>query len=416
MPKPKALIRELAEHAIAKSGAQQDACMSQFDVLEDPQVCLPGITWGTFFEVYEDLEDEGHFFAQLPVFRDALARHRQKYPSIRESRWEERDGHICMEIPLDGEVPADALKSFIDDAYTIVWNKLDAAGQLKFALAQRPYDDLEIINQLIELHHLEEHRRAILDVARPAILLRTKKLSEAKVPLGASKVGGRPDLPPNASWPTYRDGRPLAFLAQLDLRQVAKLGTPIRGLPAAGLLSVFSVWGWLEDGDPQTPADGTEARQEESGWTVVLHTPPSAELERIKKPRGVHAFKAAAAELVPLLTLPNHRVEPPLAVLGWTEDEYERFDRMQSDFRSVQKSHWLKTEDPGHHQVGGHALFQQEFPREVLDKGLAMLLQIGTDPNAGMCWGDGGELTFYADSQGLAQGRFERVWGTCQGG
>ena len=45
-----------------------------------------------------------------------------------------------------------------------------------------------------------------------------------------------------------------------------------------------------------------------------------------------------------------------------------------------------------------------------------MLLQIGSDSNSGMCWGDGGELTFYADEMALVKGRFERLWGTCQGG
>lgn len=69
-----------------------------------------------------------------------------------------------------------------------------------------------------------------------------------------------------------------------------------------------------------------------------------------------------------------------------------------------------------HHLLGGYALFQQEFPEEVLEMGLAMLLQIGTDGTAGMAWGDGGELTFYADAKALAKGRFERIWGTCQGG
>jgi hypothetical protein len=45
-----------------------------------------------------------------------------------------------------------------------------------------------------------------------------------------------------------------------------------------------------------------------------------------------------------------------------------------------------------------------------------MLLQIGSDGNSEMSWGDGGELTFYADAAALAKGRFERIWGTCQGG
>ncbi len=78
--------------------------------------------------------------------------------------------------------------------------------------------------------------------------------------------------------------------------------------------------------------------------------------------------------------------------------------------------HWLKNSDAfaSHHLLGGYALFQQQYPEELIDSGRAMLLQIGSDDHTGMCWGDGGELTFYADAKALAKGRFERLWGECQ--
>jgi uncharacterized protein YwqG len=414
---PKRLIRELAKHALAKKGAQQASSWSLHDVLEDPHIALPGALWTVFFEV--DGDGDGSF-ARLPVWKDALKRHRRTYPVIRESDWAERDGHVYMEVPLGAGLPVEFLKSLIDEAYALAWNKLDDHGRLKIGLAGLPYDESKLLGRLIEIHNLKDHRKEIRKLVRRALLLRTRKSSEAKIPLGASKIGGRPDLPAKTAWPAYRDGKPLAFLAQLDLAAIAGPGTPIKGLPSKGLLSVFSVWGWTseDDLDPQTPDDGTGGRQEENGWTLVLHTPPRATLQRRKTPRGVNAFRAAAVEPTPILSLPNHRAEPPLAALHWTEDEYERFDRMQSDYRSIQMGHLLKQSDTftSHHLVGGYALFQQQFPEEVLEKGLAMFLQLGTDDNCGMCWGDGGELTFYADARALAKGRLERLWGTCQGG
>jgi uncharacterized protein YwqG/predicted DNA-binding protein (MmcQ/YjbR family) len=409
------LIRELAKHALAKPGAQQDASWSLFDPLEDPHIDLSGASWGEFFVVDDDGAGP---FAQLPVRADALKRHRKKYPVIRQAHMMERDGHVYMEVPLEAGVPVADLKALIDEAYALVWDKLDADDRVKVQLAGQRYDEAKLLGQLAEMHGLKGRGKAIRKLARPALLLRTKKSSEAKIPTGATKVGGRPDLPAKAEWPAYRDGRPLAFLAQINLAQVAKVGTPVKGLPAAGLLSVFSVWGWMkaDDFDPQVPQDGTGADQEENGWTVALHTPARTRLERRKPPRGVNSFKAAAAELTPILSLPNHRAEPPLAALGWGDDEYERFDEMQSDFRSLQTGHWFKSEDAGYHQLGGYARFQQYFPEEVLGKGLAMFLQVGSDAHAGMHWGDGGELTFYADARALAKGRFERLWGECQGG
>ncbi|HEY7153361.1 MAG TPA: DUF1963 domain-containing protein [Gemmataceae bacterium] len=418
MPKIESLIRELAKHALSKKGAQQDSSWGLHDVWREPHVELShNPEWGCFFEV--DQEEDEHF-ARLPVLAEALKRHREKHPVIRESSWIERDDHIYMEVPLDAGLPVAFLKSLIDDAYALVWNKLDTHGQLLIELADLPYDEAKLMDRLIEMHSLQEHRKEIRKLARHAILLRTKKSSEAKILSGTTKIGGRPDLPAKTEWPLYRDGKPLAFLAQINLAEIAKLGTPIKGLPSDGLLSVFSVWGWMADDDldPQTPNDRTEAVQEEKGWTVVLDTRPQAKLQRRQTPRGVNSFKAAVVEPTPILSLPKHSIEPPLAALNWTDDEYERFDQMQSDYCSLQMSHWLQNSDAfaSHHLLGGYALFQQAFLEEVLEKGLAMFLQIGTDGNTEMCWGDGGELTFYADAKALARGRLERLWGTCQGG
>ena len=60
----------------------------------------------------------------------------------------------------------------------------------------------------------DAHRDALLTHARPEVAL---TLAPDDVPVGASKIGGAPDLPADASWPADRDARPLTFVAQLDL-------------------------------------------------------------------------------------------------------------------------------------------------------------------------------------------------------
>jgi len=60
----------------------------------------------------------------------------------------------------------------------------------------------------------------------------------AHIEVGASKLGGSPDLAADTPWPR-REGRPLAFVAQIDLAEVAvdlEEGGP---LPPKGLLSLF---------------------------------------------------------------------------------------------------------------------------------------------------------------------------------
>lgn len=58
-----------------------------------------------------------------------------------------------------------------------------------------------------------------------------------RAPIGATKLGGRPDLPPEAMWPAH-ESRPLLFMAQVRLADVARLdGSGL--LPETGLLSFF---------------------------------------------------------------------------------------------------------------------------------------------------------------------------------
>lgn len=62
--------------------------------------------------------------------------------------------------------------------------------------------------------------------------------------VGASKVGGEPDLPEAFAWPSV-EGQPLHFVAQFDLREVSDAAwrepdfRASLALPTAGLLSLF---------------------------------------------------------------------------------------------------------------------------------------------------------------------------------
>ena len=53
-----------------------------------------------------------------------------------------------------------------------------------------------------------------------------------------SRLGGRPELPPRAGWPTGPDGAPMSFIARIDLGDLPDL----EPLPREGVLLVY----WLE--------------------------------------------------------------------------------------------------------------------------------------------------------------------------
>jgi hypothetical protein len=94
-----------------------------------------------------------------------------------------------------------------------------------------------------------------------AVALRHDKLQQT-LAIGATRLGGRPDLPPNIPWPSLK-GKKLPFLVQLDLSTLPK-----SALPAEGWLYVFG----LCDDEHGTPV------------TVFHHTGPRTELVRASRP------------------------------------------------------------------------------------------------------------------------------------
>lgn len=92
------------------------------------------------------------------------------------------------------------------------------------------------ILDLIAAAGLSARRDELSAILRPAIGLRTRALDDVARALGATRVGGEPDLPPAASWPEGEEG-PLLFVLQVDLASLAPLDLEGR-LPPDGLLSV----------------------------------------------------------------------------------------------------------------------------------------------------------------------------------
>lgn len=82
----------------------------------------------------------------------------------------------------------------------------------------------ELINE-IHRYGLSEIEDAILGLAKPAVQIERTRVDEDTLPLGASKLGGNPDLPPEFEWPYWND-KPLTFIAQFKLSEVANPQLP----------------------------------------------------------------------------------------------------------------------------------------------------------------------------------------------
>src|SRR5438067_705103 len=104
--------------------------------------------------------------------------------------------------------------------------------------------------------------RVIKDIdrlARQSIRLLATESDESLIKVGASKLGGVPDLPPGAAWPELK-GLPQSFIAQIRLDEVRMYDTD-KVLSQSGMLWFFY--------DAQQETYGADPA-DRGGWQVLF--------------------------------------------------------------------------------------------------------------------------------------------------
>jgi hypothetical protein len=261
---------------------------------------------------------------------------------------------------------------------------------------------------------LGPHVETIAALAKPCIQLKAVPGDDTAGRVGVSRLGGEPDLPPGEPWPEWQ-GTPMSFLAQIDLATVAGLpGADV--LPSDGLLSFFCE-GAIWRGDP---TDGRDWR--------VLYTPAGGSLERAPIPDAVPEdgiFTACGLTPRPGVSLPYHH-EPQILALGLSWDEGDAY----LNVRDGEARNW----PTGHRLLGWPDPVQSpemELECQIWSTGIEwtwddmdrlraelapataewrLLLQLASDDDAGMMWGDVGILYFWIRERDLAARDFSRVW------
>lgn len=230
---------------------------------------------------------------------------------------------------------------------------------------------------------LEDMLGDVFAVARPAIEYRTRKEAERGIPVGASKFGGRPDLPAGAKWPRF-DDRPLSFLGQINLAELA--ASPVaRKLPAAGLLSAFCAYD-DDDGNDDFP---------KGSWRL-FHTPDAAKLVRHELDAELpdeSRFPSCRVEFAETLSLPAP--DSPEGQSLNLDDAHPAEDVYRDIYYNQCSNHLL-----------GHVYPIQGYNWK---KGTRHLLTIDSNDQTGWGFGDGGALYFALSEDALAKKRFDLV-------
>ena len=87
------------------------------------------------------------------------------------------------------------------------------------------FDASALLAEWLATRELSEYGDMLLAVARPTVLLRVEPSDVVSV--GASKLGGTPELPQGWQWPVARECGLMTFLAQVDLASVPAVGQPL---------------------------------------------------------------------------------------------------------------------------------------------------------------------------------------------
>lgn len=266
------------------------------------------------------------------------------------------------------------------------------------------------------------------------------------MPIGASKIGGCPDLPPGVEWPHWHE--PLAFIGQFNLAEVAPFDRE-RLLPTRGLLSFF----YETDGEPLYSArldapPGTAPGEypeidESPGWRVLYHDADPATFIRHPSAPDLNEdgrFPACAARFATEATLPDVD-SPDVVALGLSDDERSMLIDLYYGVYSVNGGTTFggpinagTWEEGGHHLLGypqnvdGSVLLScvldlQERPYEEIyhdrvlmraceveaDTRWQLLLQVGSSDVADMGWAGGGLIYFCIEHEALRTRDFARA-------
>lgn len=288
----------------------------------------------------------------------------------------------------------------------------------------------------------EETIHRLKDMERSQIRI-TYTLRDGELSLGASKLGGMPDLPRGFEFPYFEGegmddtvkNRPLAFLAQINLKEAAQFDRE-HLLPESGLLSFFyeldsQRWGF----DPK-----------DKGCARVYYFPEGTHLVRTPLPAEL-----AEESLVPELAV-QLRQEPSFPSWedftqqpiwqepGEVKESWRKWAMEDDHFEELQEALGIEEDDEiikllgwpnviqnamgeeceivsrGYYtgdQEGYEKIQEQEKPGIAQRAGdWRLLLQMDTveTDDYELMFGDCGRLYFWIRAQDLKERKFDDIW------
>lgn len=259
-------------------------------------------------------------------------------------------------------------------------------------------------------------------------------VADGDEPVG--RLGGEPDLPAEVEWPIWDGHGPLAFVAAIDCAAMARRITEYPW-PTDGTLLFFYFDGQADNGESWvTPSDPRSLP-----GSRVLHVPAGVPTAPRATPEPLKPFPVTPLVAEPAAYAPR-RTDSGVSDLDY--DAAFEHPRLTALDDAVEKVRVGAFGVP--HQIGGHAkdiqadvhfeaamaslgrdwgddedededpfddpMFDPEVQKEAGD--WKLLLQVSSDRDLGLMWGDAGNLYWLIKAEDLAELRLDRAYFTWQ--
>ncbi|MGE3757058.1 MAG: YwqG family protein [Pseudobdellovibrionaceae bacterium] len=263
------------------------------------------------------------------------------------------------------------------------WNKSQKKTAKKPTKASSKSKKPAIFKSLLE-EDQNDLVEKLEECAKLAIRLLTKKVAEKSIKVGASKLGGQPDLAGNIDWPESEQGELMAFVAQINLSDLAKIQKT--ALPSSGMLYFFV------DEENYLGAGPDVIK-------VMYSKEKPAKLKRRTFPKELpksSRFLANAIKAEKYLSFPSLQSDA-IRELSLSPEEkyaYEEFlhQAEQDEFSA------------DHHMFGFANVINAG---DIGGEGLSLLLQVSSAKNTGIKWASGGRMYFLIGDEELENEEFE---------
>lgn len=268
----------------------------------------------------------------------------------------------------------------------------------------------ELKQEMLE-HGLGGLFEALSPYAKNAVCM---ELQEAGCAIGESKMGGEPDLPAGTTWPRTREGVALSFIAQINFAQVHPYD--VDGvLPEAGMLWFFydcsdegMPWGY----NPED-ADGWKVLYAENGALEPEKAPDDLEVTfseaRITFETKVDLL-STDSDLCDDLDLPDEEMDD---YFDWLDERECSGNKLLGHSDCIQGGMELECEYVTHGVYCGDPSGYEKAKKLGLNKNAArwnLLMQVESNEDLGMMWGDLGRLYLWITDEDLKARRFDKTW------